>query len=109
MTETILRNLISNAIKFTKDFGLILVSIEILDDDVLIKIKDTGVGMNEKQIAKLFKLDETHSTVGTSGERGTGLGLLLCKELIEKQGGKIWIESIINSGTIFYFTLPKAK
>ncbi len=109
MTETILRNLISNAIKFTKDFGLILVSIEILDDDVLIKIKDTGVGMDEKQIAKLFKLDETHSTVGTSGERGTGLGLLLSKELIEKQGGKMWIESLVNSGTTFYFTLPKAK
>jgi signal transduction histidine kinase len=109
MTETILRNLISNAIKFTKDFGLILVSIEKLDDDVLIKIKDTGVGMDEKQISKLFKLDETHSTVGTSGERGTGLGLLLCKELIEKQGGKMWIESLVNSGTTFYFTLPKAK
>jgi PAS domain S-box-containing protein len=109
MTETILRNLISNAIKFTKNFGLILVSTEILDDDVLIKIKDTGVGMDEKQIAKLFKLDETHSTVGTSGERGTGVGLLLCKELIEKQGGKIWIESFVNSGTTFYFTLPKAK
>jgi signal transduction histidine kinase len=109
MTETILRNLISNAIKFTKDFGLILVSIEKLDDDVLIKIKDTGVGMDEKQISKLFKLDETHSTVGTSGERGTGLGLLLCKELIEKQGGKMWIESLVNSGTTFYFTLPKTK
>lgn len=109
MTETILRNLISNAIKFTKEFGLILISFEILDNDVLIKIKDTGVGMDEKQITKLFKLDETHSTVGTAGERGTGLGLLLCKELIEKQGGKIWIESVLNAGTTFYFTLPKAK
>lgn len=109
MTETILRNLISNAIKFTKMFGLILISFEILDNDILIKIKDTGVGMDEKQIAKLFKLDETHSTVGTAGERGTGLGLMLCKELIEKQGGKIWIESVLNAGTTFYFTLPKAK
>ena len=109
MTETILRNLISNAIKFTKEFGLILISFEILDNDVLIKIKDTGVGMDEKQITKLFKLDETHSTVGTAGERGTGLGLLLCKELIEKQGGNIWIESVLNAGTTFYFTLPKAK
>jgi PAS domain S-box-containing protein len=109
MTETILRNLISNAIKFTKEFGLILISFEILDSDVLIKIKDTGVGMDEKQISKLFKIDQTHSTIGTSGERGTGLGLMLCKELVEKQGGKIWIESMLNTGTTFYFTLPKAK
>jgi signal transduction histidine kinase len=109
MTETILRNLISNAIKFTNEFGLILISFELLDNDVLIKIKDTGVGMDDRQIAKLFKLDETHSTVGTSGERGTGLGLMLCKELIEKQGGKIWIESVVNVGTTFYFTLPKVK
>jgi signal transduction histidine kinase len=109
MTETILRNLISNEIKFTKEFGLILISFETLDSDVLIKIKDTGVGMDEKQISKLFKIDQTHSTIGTSGERGTGLGLMLCKELVEKQGGKIWIESMLNTGTTFYFTLPKAK
>jgi len=109
MTETIIRNLISNAIKFTKEFGLILITFETLDSDVLIKIKDTGVGMDEKQISKLFKIDQTHSTIGTSGERGTGLGLMLCKELVEKQGGKIWIESIPNTGTTFYFTLPKAK
>ena len=109
MTETILRNLISNAIKFSKEFGIILVSFDFMDNFIRIKVKDTGVGMNEKQISNLFKLDQTHSTVGTSGERGTGLGLLLCKELVEKQGGNIWIESAINSGTTFYFTLPKAK
>ena len=109
MAETIFRNLISNAIKFSKEFGLILVSFDKTDDFIQIKVKDTGIGMNEKQISKLFKIDQTHSTVGTSGERGTGLGLMLCKELVEKQGGKIWIESIVNAGTTFYFTLPKAK
>lgn len=109
MTETIFRNLISNAIKFSKEFGLILVSFEISDDFVLTKVKDTGIGMDDKQISKLFKLDQTHSTVGTSGERGTGLGLMLCKELVEKQGGKIWIDSVINSGTTFYFKLPKSR
>ena len=109
MTETIFRNLISNAIKFSKEFGLILVSFEISDDYVLTKVKDTGIGMDDKQTSKLFKLDQTHSTVGTSGERGTGLGLMLCKELVEKQGGKIWIDSVINSGTTFYFKLPKSR
>jgi PAS domain S-box-containing protein len=109
ITETIFRNLISNAIKFTPEFGIIFVSFENRNDSIVVKIKDTGVGMNEKQIAKLFKLDETHSTVGTSGERGTGLGLILCKELVEKQGGNIWIESEVGSGSTFFFTLPRAK
>lgn len=109
MTETILRNIISNAIKFTPEFGLILLSFENSGDEILVRVKDTGVGMDDKQISKLFKLDQTHSTIGTAGERGTGLGLMLCKELVETQGGKIWIESTINSGTTFYFTLPKAK
>lgn len=109
MTETIFRNLISNAIKFSKEFGLILVSFDLNDDFIQIKVKDTGIGMDENQLSKLFKIDQTHSTVGTSGERGTGLGLLLCKELVEKQEGKIWIESTVGSGTTFYFTLPKAK
>lgn len=109
MTETIFRNMISNAIKFTPEFGLILISFENNGDQIMIKVKDTGIGMDEKQISKLFKLDQTHSTVGTSGERGTGLGLMLCKELVEKQSGKVWIESTVGSGTTFYFTLPKAR
>jgi len=109
MTEAILRNLISNAIKFTPNFGSINILFNEYENDILIKVKDTGVGMDQTQISKLFKIDMTHSTVGTSGERGTGLGLLLSKELIEKQGGKIWIESVVNEGTTFYFTLPKAK
>ena len=109
MTETILRNLISNAIKFTPEFGSIFISFDNSGDEILIKVKDTGVGMDADQITKLFKLEMTHSTVGTAGERGTGLGLILCKELVEKQGGKIWIESEINSGSTFFFTLPKAK
>lgn len=109
MTETVLRNLISNAIKFTPESGLIIVSLDSSGDDILIKVKDTGVGMNENQVSKLFKLEMTHSTAGTSGERGTGLGLILVKELVEKQSGKIWVESEVNSGSAFFFTLPKAK
>ncbi|MBK7631391.1 MAG: PAS domain-containing sensor histidine kinase [Ignavibacteriales bacterium] len=109
ITETILRNLISNAIKFTPEFGIILVSFENVDDNIVVKIKDTGVGIDTAQISKLFKLDISYSTVGTAGERGTGLGLILCKELVEKQGGKIWIESEVGSGSTFFFTLPRAK
>ena len=109
MTETVFRNLISNAIKFTPQFGLIIISFEILDKNILVKIKDTGVGLDEEQLSKIFRLDGTYSTIGTAGERGTGLGLMLCKELIEKQGGKIWVESAVNSGTTFSFTLPGSK
>lgn len=109
MTETVFRNLISNAIKFTPQFGLIIVSFENMDKNILVKIKDTGVGMDEEQLSKIFRLDSTYSTIGTAGERGTGLGLMLCKELIEKQGGKIWVESAVNSGTTFCFTLPGSK
>ena len=78
-------------------------------NDILIKVKDTGVGMDENEVAKLFKLEMTHSSIGKSGERGTGLGLILCKELVEKQNGKIWVESEVNLGSTFFFTLPKAK
>lgn len=109
MTETVLRNLISNAIKFTPESGLISVSFDSPGDNILIKVKDTGVGMDENEVSNLFKLEMAHSTVGTSGERGTGLGLILCKELVEKQNGKIWVESEVNSGSTFFFTLPKAK
>ena len=109
MTETVLRNLILNAIKFTPEFGTIFVSFENPGNEILIKVKDTGVGMDENQISKLFKLEMTHSTIGTAGERGTGLGLILCRELVEKQGGRIWIQSEVNSGSTFFFTLPKAK
>lgn len=109
ITETIVRNLISNAIKFTPEQGTITVSFENLGEYIVVKITDTGVGMDAAHLSKLFKLDISYSTIGTSGERGTGLGLVLCKELVEKQEGKIWIESKLGSGSTFYFTLPKAK
>ena len=109
MTETVLRNLISNAIKFTPEFGSIYVSLDYSGEDLLIIVKDTGIGMKKNKIAELFRIEMTQSTVGTSGERGTGLGLTLCKELVEKQNGRIWVESEVNSGSAFFFTLPKAK
>jgi PAS domain S-box-containing protein len=106
--ETVLRNLIANAIKFTYPNGAILITAEKNDDFVIIKIRDTGVGISEENLPNLFRLDISHSTKGTENESGTGLGLILCKELVERQGGKIWIESKINEGSDFYFTIPLA-
>jgi PAS domain S-box-containing protein len=106
MTETIIRNLISNAIKFTPQNGSIVVNSEADQNYSTIKVQDTGVGMEQKTMDKLFRIDVSHSTPGTGGEAGTGLGLILSKELVEKQGGKIWVESKLNEGSSFYFTLP---
>jgi len=106
MSETVLRNLISNAIKFTYPNGSISLASEKKDDFVIMKIRDTGVGISEENLPNLFRLDVSHSTKGTENESGTGLGLILCKELVGRQGGKIWIESKINEGSTFYFTIP---
>jgi len=106
MTETILRNLISNAIKFTFPGGTITVSSEIDNDMVVIKIKDSGVGIDEENIPNLFRVDVISSTKGTAKESGTGLGLIICKELAERQQGKIWVESKKNAGSTFYFSVP---
>ncbi len=104
MVKTILRNLISNAIKFTNSNGSVMVSVKLQNAMVEISVIDNGIGIDEETISKLWVLP--HTTEGTSGERGTGLGLLLCKEFVERHGGKIWIESQVNKGSSFKFTLP---
>ena len=109
MTETIFRNLVSNAIKFTHKNGTISVSSDRGDDMVVVKVIDTGVGIRPKELSELFKVEKVQSSPGTGKERGTGLGLVLCKELVEKQNGKIWVESKEDEGTTFYFTLPAEK
>jgi len=106
MTETILRNLISNAIKFTSVNGSVSIESEEDKNYSIVTVRDTGIGMDQKIMDKLFRIDVNHSTPGTANEPGTGLGLILCKELVEKQGGKIWVESKTNEGSIFHFTLP---
>ncbi|MFA6570284.1 MAG: PAS domain S-box protein [Bacteroidota bacterium] len=104
MLNTVLRNLISNAIKFTPRDGK--VEIGIVEGEVpAIYIKDSGIGMNKDILGKLFKIDQKVSRPGTEGELSTGLGLLLCKEFVEKHGGKIWAESEENLGSTFFFTL----
>jgi PAS domain S-box-containing protein len=106
MINTVLRNLITNAIKFTNKNGNILITATQLNSEVSISIKDSGVGMSEKAIGNLFKISEKTSTLGTENESGTGLGLMLCKEFVEKHSGKISVESELGKGSSFTFTLP---
>jgi PAS domain S-box-containing protein len=106
MVNSILDNLISNAIKFTMDSGKIYIHTEEQGMFIKTSIADTGVGINEENLKKLFTLRSQYSTEGTRGERGTGLGLLICKEMVEMNGGKILVESKVNAGTTFHFTLP---
>ncbi|MDB5137070.1 MAG: tetratricopeptide repeat protein [Mucilaginibacter sp.] len=102
----VIRNLITNAIKFSRKDDTINVTAYQQDDNyILLSIKDTGVGMSEKQLNKLFK-SKVDSGTGTNNESGTGMGLLFCKDLIEKCHGKIWVESVAGEGTEFFFTLP---
>jgi len=105
MVDTILRNLISNAIKFTPENGCVSVTAEQSCDWAEIAVSDTGIGLSKRKISQLFRLDKVNSTVGTSGETGTGLGLHLCKELVERQGGQIRVESAKGGGSVFSFTL----
>lgn len=102
----VLRNLITNAIKFTPKGGEISISSYIQEDKLIVSVIDTGIGIEKKKIDAIFKLNSNHSTQGTEGEKGTGLGLLLCKEFVENNGGALWIESQIKKGTTFSFSLP---
>lgn len=108
MLNSIFRNLISNAIKFTPRGGRVIISAEEKNDEVLIYVKDSGIGMNPDILSKLFKMDQKTARPGTEGESSTGLGLLLCKEFIDKHNGRIWVESEVEKGSIFYCTLPKS-
>ncbi|MBN2484772.1 MAG: PAS domain-containing sensor histidine kinase [Bacteroidales bacterium] len=107
MINLVIRNLLSNAIKFTPNNGTITIKCEDSQNKICtIAISDTGIGISEENIKKLFKIDEYFSTSGTAGESGTGLGLIICREFIEKNHGKLNVESKLDIGTTFSFTLP---
>jgi signal transduction histidine kinase len=106
MLNTILRNLISNAIKFTNNGGNINIHAQKDNSFVTISVSDNGIGIAPEFVSKLFDIKHKHSSKGTANEKGTGLGLLLCKEFVEKHGGKIWVESELGKGSVFAFTLP---
>lgn len=107
MLNTVIRNLIFNAIKFTGKNGNILIKAEKKEAHVEVCIQDNGIGMNEKVLSSIFTVDQNKRKLGTEGEKGTGLGLILCKEFVEKHGGQIWIESEPEKGTKVFFTLPE--
>ncbi len=114
MLNVVVRNLTSNALKFTPHSGQVIVAAGIKEQRtdtqnqkfIEVAISDTGVGMKEADIAKLFRIEVHHSTVGTNREKGTGLGLIICKEMVEKNGGQIWVESGKGQGTTVKFTVP---
>lgn len=109
MLNTVLRNLLTNAVKFSYNNSQITLAAENYHEkEIIVKVIDSGVGMNKNRVDSLFKLDTTNTTPGTANEAGTGLGLILCKEFIEKHGGRIWVESEEGKGTTFNFTLPKS-
>jgi len=106
MFKTVMRNLISNAIKFTHKNGQINISAERNHNHAIITVSDNGIGIDKNVIPKLWEFGDNYSTEGTNNEKGTGFGLTLCKELIEKHGEQIWVESEVGKGSDFKFTLP---
>lgn len=106
MLETIIRNLLSNALKFTEHKGEINITAKKNQDFIQIEIVDNGVGIKEENKSKIFNIESGRSTYGTDQERGSGLGLILCKEFVEMLGGKIWFESEEGKGSTFIFTVP---
>jgi len=106
MLNTVLRNLISNAVKFTRPGGNISISASIADTVCIIQVKDNGIGIPEQNIDKLFRIDKSVVTPGTQNEKGSGLGLLLCKEFVEKMGGTITVYSKQGFGTTFTLKFP---
>jgi len=106
MVKTIMRNLVSNSLKFTNKGGIITIHADENSENIVVSVSDNGVGMKAEDLAKLFDLSQVYSTSGTEEEGGTGLGLLICKDFVEKHNGKIWAESSPLTGSDFRFTLP---
>jgi PAS domain S-box-containing protein len=109
MLRSILQNFISNSIKFTSKYGVIKIKAKYSNGFAQIFIEDNGIGIPKEGLDKIFKLDEKYTTLGTEGESGSGLGFLLCRDMIEKHGGKLEVESEINKGTVVKFTVPLIK
>jgi len=108
MLKTVIRNLVSNAIKYTEHGGTVNINAKDTGSEIEATVADTGVGIKKDTLEELFRIGAYYSTSGTAQEKGTGLGLILCKEFIEKHDGKIWVESEVGKGSTFTFTIPLA-
>jgi signal transduction histidine kinase len=110
MLQTIIRNLLSNAVKFTPKGGKVELSAQSNEEHfITIAVKDNGIGIPAEMLGSIFLIDTSNKTKGTEGELSTGLGLILCKEFVEKHGGKIWVESEVGKGSSFYFTIKNIR
>jgi len=108
MLNSALINLVNNAIKFTPEDGTIKIDSQQSDSHITVLVEDSGIGMTTEQLQNIFKIEHCHTSKGTKGEIGNGIGLLLCKDFVEKHYGKIWVESKLGKGSTFYFSLPKS-
>lgn len=109
MIKTVIRNLISNAIKFSNEGSEVLIKVEESDGMSVVSVKDSGCGIDEESQKKLLHTDTHFSTFGTNNEEGSGLGLLLCQDFVVKNGGKLWFTSVKDEGSTFYFSIPLKK
>ena len=107
MIDTIMRNFVSNSIKFTNPGGKIIINALINGHNAEVSVTDNGIGISSENQRNLFRIDEQYRRDGTAKEKGTGLGLILCKEFIEKNGGVLWVESEEGKGSRFSFTVPR--
>jgi len=107
--SSVVKNLINNSIKYTNEGGNVRVSATDKGDLIEVVVSDNGISISEEDIDKLFRIDVHHTSIGVTAEKGTGLGLVLCKEFVEKNGGRIWVESEYGKGSDFKFTIPKYK
>lgn len=106
MLETVFRNLISNALKFTNNNGEVILSMEKKNNQIIFSIQDNGIGIAQEKITSLFAINQKNNTLGTNNETGTGLGLMLCKDFVEKHSGQIWVKSELGKGSTFMFSIP---
>jgi CheY-like chemotaxis protein/nitrogen-specific signal transduction histidine kinase len=109
MITSVLRNLISNALKYSYSGGKVVISSDHKKNDIIVSVSDEGVGMEEKVVSGLFKIDENNSTLGTSDEKGTGLGLLLSNEFVHYHQGRLWVDSKPGKGSVFSFSIPPSE
>ncbi|HYF74995.1 MAG TPA: HAMP domain-containing sensor histidine kinase, partial [Candidatus Nitrosocosmicus sp.] len=109
MIGLVLRNLLYNAVKFTGSGGFISIKAQQAEQKVIVAVQDSGTGIDPNKAKRLFNENHIYSTMGTAGEKGTGLGLLICKDFVRFNGGEIWVESVPGKGSTFYFSLPSEE